>query len=191
LKSFTQCEVIRLTCLLSCLLLDSTLASSATDSHLSLLFSSCLHLCISGSSSLGFVTIRLAYCVEQSASERNEYGPISRCLTLSTFHFTFGLFNEGASSPYDIASNASVIKERWIERSCCVRVVAQAVSCLLPTAAARVRARVRSCGICGGQSCTVTGFIRVLRFPLQIISPTASHSSSSSSSLSSGYKNIQ
>jgi hypothetical protein len=52
----------------------------------------------------------------------------------------------------------------------------------LPNAAARVRAQVRSCGICGGQSGTGGRYFRVLRFPLPIlIPPTAPHSSSSSS----------
>jgi hypothetical protein len=46
------------------------------------------------------------------------------------------------------------------------RAIAQAVSRRLATAAARVRARVRSCGICGGQSGTGAGFLWVLRFPL-------------------------
>jgi hypothetical protein len=60
------------------------------------------------------------------------------------------------------------------------RVIAQAVSRRLPTAAARVRARVRSCGSCGGQSGTGAGFLRVLRFPLPIrIPPIAPQSSSS------------
>jgi hypothetical protein len=36
----------------------------------------------------------------------------------------------------------------------------------LPTEAARVRTQVMSCGICGGQSGTGVGFLRVLRFPL-------------------------
>jgi hypothetical protein len=48
----------------------------------------------------------------------------------------------------------------------------------LLTAAIRVRAPVRSCGICGGQSGIWTGFL--LRFPLPIIPPIAPHSSSSS-----------
>jgi hypothetical protein len=59
------------------------------------------------------------------------------------------------------------------------RAMAQAVSHRLPTAAARVLAQVRSCGICGGQGGTGAGFLRILRFPLPIlIPPTALHSSS-------------
>jgi hypothetical protein len=59
------------------------------------------------------------------------------------------------------------------------RDIAQAVSRWLPPAAARVRAQDRSCGICGGQSGTGVGFLRVLRCPLPIlIPPTAPHSSS-------------
>jgi hypothetical protein len=57
--------------------------------------------------------------------------------------------------------------------------MAQAVSSRFLTAAARFRAQFRSCGICGGQSGTGAGFLRVLRFPLPIlIPPTAPHSSS-------------
>jgi hypothetical protein len=59
------------------------------------------------------------------------------------------------------------------------RTIAQAVSRGLPTAAARVRARVKSCGICGGQRGTGAGFLRVLKFPLPIrIPPIAPQSSS-------------
>jgi hypothetical protein len=58
--------------------------------------------------------------------------------------------------------------------------MAQVLSRCLPTAAARVRARVMSCGIYGGQSGTGTGFLRVLVFPLPIlIPPTAPHLPSS------------
>jgi hypothetical protein len=47
-----------------------------------------------------------------------------------------------------------------------------------PSAVAQVRAQVRSCGICGGQSGTGAGFLRALRFPLLIlIPPTAPYSS--------------
>jgi hypothetical protein len=49
------------------------------------------------------------------------------------------------------------------------RVVAQGISVRLPTAAARVRARAKSCGICGGQSRTGAGILRILRFPLPLI----------------------
>jgi hypothetical protein len=38
----------------------------------------------------------------------------------------------------------------------------------IPSAAARVRVRP-ACGVCGGQSGTGAGFLRVLRFPLPII----------------------
>jgi hypothetical protein len=56
----------------------------------------------------------------------------------------------------------------------------QAVSLRLPTAAARVRTQVRSCGICCGQSGTGEGFLRVLQFTLPIcIQPTAPQSPSS------------
>jgi hypothetical protein len=40
-----------------------------------------------------------------------------------------------------------------------------------PTAAARVRSRVWSSGICGEQSGAGAGFLRVLRFPLPIFIP--------------------
>jgi hypothetical protein len=50
--------------------------------------------------------------------------------------------------------------------------VGRGVSLRVPTAVARVRAPVRSNGICGGQSGTGTGFLRVLRFSLPIIPPT-------------------
>jgi hypothetical protein len=57
--------------------------------------------------------------------------------------------------------------------------IAQAISSRLLTATARVRARTRSCGICGGQSDTGTGFLRVLRFPLPILIPPSAPRSSS------------
>jgi hypothetical protein len=57
--------------------------------------------------------------------------------------------------------------------------ITQAVSRRLPTATIRVRAQVRSCMICGTQTGTGVCFLRVLRFPMEIlIPPTARHSSS-------------
>jgi hypothetical protein len=59
------------------------------------------------------------------------------------------------------------------------RAIAQAISCWLPTMAARVWSRVWSCVIFGGQSGAGAGFLRVLRFPLPIfIPPIAPHSPS-------------
>jgi hypothetical protein len=55
------------------------------------------------------------------------------------------------------------------------RAVAQAISRWFPTAAARVRVRA-ACGVCGGQSGTGAGLLRVLRFPLPIIIPPISPS---------------
>jgi hypothetical protein len=60
------------------------------------------------------------------------------------------------------------------------RAIAQAVSRWLPTAAARVRARVWSSWICGGQNGAGAGFLRVLRFPLPIFIPPIARQSPSS-----------
>jgi hypothetical protein len=52
------------------------------------------------------------------------------------------------------------------------RAAGHAVSRWVPTAAARVRARVNSCWFCGGQSGTDTAFILILRFPLPLLHST-------------------
>jgi hypothetical protein len=57
--------------------------------------------------------------------------------------------------------------ENILARPCIGRAVAQAVSRWLSIAAARVRVRA-ACGVCG-QSDTGAGFLRVVRFHLQII----------------------
>jgi hypothetical protein len=49
------------------------------------------------------------------------------------------------------------------------RAVAQGVSRRVLTAAVRVRAGVKSCGICGGQSGNGAGFLTVLRFVLPLL----------------------
>jgi hypothetical protein len=51
------------------------------------------------------------------------------------------------------------------------RAIAQVVSRRLPNAAAWVRSQVKTCGICGGQTGTGACFLRVIRFPLPILSP--------------------
>jgi hypothetical protein len=78
---------------------------------------------------------------------------------------------------YSTSEKADTMFQLIVHRG---RAIAQAVSHRLPTAAARVRAQFKLCGICGGQSGTEAGFLRVLRFPLPIlIPPSAPHSSSS------------
>jgi hypothetical protein len=49
------------------------------------------------------------------------------------------------------------------------RFIAQAVSRYLPLSVALVQAWVRSCTTCGGKSCTGSGFLAVLLFPLPLI----------------------
>jgi hypothetical protein len=60
------------------------------------------------------------------------------------------------------------------------RAIGQAVSRWLPIATVRVRDRVTSGDICGEQSGTGAGFIRILRFPLPIFSPPIAPQPSSS-----------
>jgi hypothetical protein len=69
------------------------------------------------------------------------------------------------------------IEPKFLQAGC---VTAQWVSRWLPTAAVRVRARVRSCGICGGQSGNGADFLRVLRFPLPVFFPQFATQSPSS-----------
>jgi hypothetical protein len=59
------------------------------------------------------------------------------------------------------------------------RAIAQAVSRWLPTAAVRVRSRVWSSGICGGQSGARASSLRVLRFLLPIFIPAVTPQSPS------------
>jgi hypothetical protein len=61
------------------------------------------------------------------------------------------------------------------------RAIAQVVNRQLPTTAAQVWTQVRSCGICGGQSGTREGFLRVPRISLPILIPLTAPNSSSSS----------
>jgi hypothetical protein len=64
---------------------------------------------------------------------------------------------------------AKVVCEMWSQVVCIKgHAVAQVVSRWLPTAAVWVRGQVRS-WICGAQSDTGAGFLRLLQFPLSII----------------------
>jgi hypothetical protein len=65
--------------------------------------------------------------------------------------------------------------KRWL-----IKISNVILSRWFPNAAARVRARVWSCGICGGQSGAGAGFLRVLRFPLPIFVPPIAPQSPSS-----------
>jgi hypothetical protein len=58
-----------------------------------------------------------------------------------------------------------------INYHCYGHAIAQAVRRRLPTAALRIRSQVESSGICGGQSGTGEGFLRVLRLPLPSFFP--------------------
>jgi hypothetical protein len=58
------------------------------------------------------------------------------------------------------------------------RAIAQAIIRSHPTTAARVRAQVKSCEICGGQSGARAAYLRILLFLLPFIPPTTPHSSS-------------
>jgi hypothetical protein len=58
------------------------------------------------------------------------------------------------------------------------RDIAQSVSRRLPTTAARVRARVKSCGVCGWQSGTGVVVLRVIRLLVPSSLPIPSQSSS-------------
>jgi hypothetical protein len=55
------------------------------------------------------------------------------------------------------------------------RVISQAISRRVSTAAAWIRTQVTSCGIYGEQGSIEAGFLRVLRFPLPILIPPMPH----------------
>jgi hypothetical protein len=84
------------------------------------------------------------------------------------------------ASMFSLSMNALPSWLLWRERKPDVgRAIAQAVSRRLSTAAARVRTRICSSGICAGQNGPGAGSLRVLRFPLPIFIPPNSPSSQS------------
>jgi hypothetical protein len=83
------------------------------------------------------------------------------------------------ASRVEAGYNTSTVALRVVEGDEKGRAIAQAVIRRLSSAAAWLRALVRSCWICRRQSGIGAGFLRVLRFPLPIfIPPTAPHASS-------------
>jgi hypothetical protein len=76
-------------------------------------------------------------------------------------------------------SDSAILRNKTPTNSQESRVIAQAVSRWLPTAAARVRAWVWSSGFCGRQSDAGAGFPRVLRLTLPVFIPPNSPSSQS------------
>jgi hypothetical protein len=103
------------------------------------------------------------------------------CENLSSYKITF--VTSAVLCTGWVLSEVPFIPHAWISvAGPAGRSIAHAVSRRLPTAASRVRARVLSCGNCGGQSGTGAGFLRVLRFPLPFFIPPVAPQSPSSSS---------
>jgi hypothetical protein len=89
----------------------------------------------------------------------------------------FILTNGGVNREYIDKKFCSSFRSLFIRRL--GRVIAEVVSLRFPTVVARVLAQVGSHGICGGQSGTGAGRVRVLWFPLPIfMPPNVPHSSS-------------
>jgi hypothetical protein len=105
-------------------------------------------------------------CLELKRSNRktNIFNPFSGCfmVLLKTLFQEHRLYGIQCDDSYE-----------WLSRA-----IAQAVSRRLPTAAARVRFQVKSCGICGEKGGTGAGVLLVLRFPLTIFIPLNSPYSS-------------
>jgi hypothetical protein len=102
-----------------------------------------------------FSYILFAYHAYDATFILNNTIPTCTCSSDTVFFFSLCLFY--FFQPYSLFKT-------W------GRDVAQAVIRWLPTAAAQVRVRA-AYGVCGGQSATGAGFLRVLRFPLLIIPP--------------------
>jgi hypothetical protein len=81
---------------------------------------------------------------------------------------------KGSNNNHHSVTNFKTLTHTIVSEVYKGRAVAQAVSRWLPTAA-RVRVRA-ACGVCGGQSGTGAGFLRLLRFPLPIIPPISTSS---------------
>jgi hypothetical protein len=112
----------------------------------------------------GCVTLRKFWLMNTKFMDAVLYAEFTCVETTTTHYYNFSFFSfcyltTSVSGLYTVSGRAIAVS-RW-----------------LPTAAARVQTRVWSSGICGGQSGTGAGFLRVLRFPLPIFIPPNSPSS--------------
>jgi hypothetical protein len=114
--------------------------------------------------------------MNRKGSERKRSFPDLGIVT----YFFYGMRKETRRNPKTyVICVLDVIRTQTLPNTSlqCGRAIAQAVSCRFPTATARDRVRIRSCGISGGESGTGVGFLRVLPLPLPIlIPPTAPQS---------------
>jgi hypothetical protein len=133
---------------------------------------------------------------------------LARCQEWGPFRYTGGGKKVNPGLSWQVTESSVFYKSsgiyqvvQWISASqvdlCCSDslghlwldpAIAQAVNRCLPTAAARVRARVSSSGICGGQSGAGAGFLRVFRLPLPVFIPPNSLSSQSPGTGTTGQK---
>jgi hypothetical protein len=120
----------------------------------------------SGYSEAHFTTYRITRRYNQNdiSKSYHSYCLSNRDVTAYSPPHSFSLF---AYSKLCVFPHSTSPLTRWLRQTVTQnsgRAIAQAVSRRLPTAAARVRYQFRSCGICGGYSGSVVGFIGVLRF---------------------------
>jgi hypothetical protein len=146
------------------------------------------YICLGMFCTICMNSISIPTVVPFSVLLRNILFCSSRCtiyLIIYAYNLHFPRNNKPCSAILEKKTDRNIIYLFSTSRKATVTVqlsrsIAQAVSRWLPTAAARDRDPVMTSGICGGQSCTGAGFLRVLRFPLPIFIPLIAPQSSSS-----------